>query len=297
MHPQYKELVTYMQTTIQNRTIFCKDNLDILRGIDSASIDLVYLDPPFNKKKQFTAPIGSSAAGAGFKDWFRLEDIKDEWVQSIKEDNEKLHNFLMGIKRIDGRASYNFCYTAYMAIRLIECHRILKHTGSLYLHCDPTMSHYLKITLDCIFGEGNFRNEIIWHYQTGGASKKTFARKHDIILFYSKSDQYIFNADQVHIPRTPEVLRRIATGSENATRAGTATKVANDVFVDIQALNAMAKERTGYPTQKPLELLDRIIRASTREGDVVLDPFCGGATTVRCRRTVRSPVDRCGYIP
>ncbi len=268
-----------LQSTIKNRTIFCKDNLDILQGINSNTIDLIYLDPPFNKKKVFTAPIGSSAEGASFKDWFRLEDVKQEWVESIKEDNEKLHNFLLGIKNIDGRNSYNFCYVAYMAIRLIECHRILKRTGSLYLHCDPAMSHYIKIMMDCIFGEKQFRNEIIWHYQTGGVGKQNFARKHDVILFYGKSENYIFNANNIRIPRTSEVLRRIESGSKNATRSTTKTKIANDVFVDIQALNAMAKERTGYPTQKPLALLHRIIQASTNEGDIVLDPFCGCATT------------------
>ncbi len=145
-----------MQHNIANRTIFCKDNIDILQGIDSESIDLIYLDPPFNKKKTFTAPIGSSAEGAAFKDIFKQEDVKSEWLQTIQEDKDNIFNLLEAVKNIEGKTSYNFCYLAYMAIRLIECHRVLKETGSLYLHCDSTMSHYLKLLLDCIFGEKEF---------------------------------------------------------------------------------------------------------------------------------------------
>ena len=174
---------------VQNRTVFCRDNLEILEGINSNCIDLIYLDPPFNKKKVFTAPMGSHAEGARFDDIFRQEDIKEEWLQTIKEDQEKLHIFLESVKAIEGRTSYNFCYLSYMAIRLMECHRVLKETGSLYLHCDPTMSHYLKILLDIIFTPQNFRNEIIWYYKTGGTSKKHFSKKHDILLFYAKNKE------------------------------------------------------------------------------------------------------------
>lgn len=131
-----------MQMTIKNRTIFNRDNLDILRGLDTNSIDLIYLDPPFNKKKVFTAPIGSSAEGAEFADIFKAEDVQDDWLLTIKEDHFSIHELLQAVKSIEGKSSYNFCYLAYMAIRLIECHRILKSTGSIYLHCDPTMSHY-----------------------------------------------------------------------------------------------------------------------------------------------------------
>ena len=159
-----------MERNIQNRTIFCHDNLEILQGINSSCVDLIYLDPPFNTNKKFSAPIGSSAEGADFPDIFREKDVKDEWLQSIKEDYDGLYQFLDGVKNLSNIVSdrknkhylYNYCYLAYMAIRLIECHRILKDTGSIYLHCDPTMSHYLKILLDIIFGEKNFRNEIVW---------------------------------------------------------------------------------------------------------------------------------------
>ena len=268
------------QSTLKNRTIFCKDNLDILQGIDSNSIDLIYLDPPFNKKKIFTAPIGSSAEGASFKDWFREEDVKDEWVQTIKEDNEKLHNFLTGIKNIDGKQSYNYCYLCYMVIRLIEMQRILKDTGSIYLHCDPTMSHYLKIVLDCIFGEKNFRNEIVWYYKRWTNSQNNFQKMYDNIIFYSKTDKYYFKTQkQAYSEKT--IHRKISVdGTTNLESKRDINKgISMHNVWEMPYLHSQSKERTGYPTQKPLALLDRIIQASSNEGDIVLDPFCGCATT------------------
>ncbi len=273
-----------MQENIQNRTIFCKDNLKVLQGINANTIDLIYLDPPFNKKKVFTAPIGSSAEGAEFSDWFRLEDVKQEWVESIKEDNEKLHNFLSGIKNIDGKDSYNFCYLAYMSIRLIECHRILKNTGSLYLHCDQTMSHYIKIMMDCVFGESNFLNEIIWCYKSGGVSKKYYSRKHDNIFFYSKTNRYTFHKQK---EKSYSKTFTKATDGEDPFWGQEFFKDEHGVYCYVHArdywhmpiIHSSAKERTGYPTQKPLALLERIIKGSSNEKDVVLDPFCGCATT------------------
>ena len=186
---------------IKNRTIFCKDNIDILRGINTESIDLIYLDPPFNKNKKFTAPIGSSAKGASFKDIFRREDVKDEWVSNIKIDYESLYTFLMGVKNMSNIFSthknnhylYNYCYLVYMAARLIEMQRILKDTGSIYFHCDQTMSHYIKILMDIIFGEDNFRNEIVWHYGKWSNVTTNFQKNHDIILRYSKNENCTFN--------------------------------------------------------------------------------------------------------
>ena len=274
-----------MQDNIKNRTVFCRDNIDILQGINSNSIDLIYLDPPFNKKKTFTASIGSSAEGASFSDIFREEDVKDEWLQTIQEDMADIDHLLTSVKHIEGRTSYNFCYLAYMAIRLIECQRILKDTGSLYLHCDPTMSHYLKLLLDCIFGEKNFQNEIIWSYRTGGSTDSKFSKKHDIILFYSKTDDYHFNIIKEKA-YTKSKSRKAGTVNYGA---GTAEFYEDDDGVynmvnmrdvwDVPYINSQAKERTGYPTQKPIALLERIISASSNVGDIVLDPFCGCATT------------------
>ena len=279
---------------VKNRTVFCRDNLEILQGINSNCIDLIYIDPPFNKKKVFTAPIGSSAEGASFKDWFKEEDVKNEWLLTIKEDNDKLCTFLESVKTIEGKTSYNFCYLSYMAIRIIELHRILKDTGSFYLHCDSTMSHYLKILLDIIFSENNFRNEIIWHYSDGTNPKKDFKRKHDCIYRYSKNNDYFFNEIKIEAlnqKRYNKIEEETGRKYFEDTHHGRYKRYylddgrrLEDVWTYLQddkfrQLNSQAKERVGYPTQKPLALLERIIKASSKEGDVVLDAFCGCATT------------------
>ena len=274
-----------MQNTIKNRTIFCKDNLDILKGIDTKTIDLIYLDPPFNKKKVFTAPIGTSAEGASFKDWFTQEDLKEEWVQEIGEDWPTVYELLNAVKNIEGRTAYNFCYLAYIAIRLIECHRVLKNTGSVYLHCDATMSHYLKLLLDCIFGEKNFKNEIVWCYTGPSNTKRYYPRKHDSLFFYVKNaqDDYVFNTQSIKIP-----YAKLETGNtggifKQAAILDKAGKIPEDWWEEkrdgMTPVGRIQTERTGYPTQKPLALIERIIKASSNEGDVVLDPFCGCATT------------------
>ena len=278
---------------IKNRTIFCKDNLDVLQGINSESVDLIYLDPPFNKNKTFTAPIGSSAEGASFKDYFREEDVKDEWIETIKEDHIELYNFLNGVKSISNSKHYlyNYCYLCYMAIRLIEMRRILKDTGSIYFHCDPTMSHYIKIMMDTIFGEKNFVNEIVWHYRAGTARKKGLGKKHDIIFYYIKdvNSDWIFNVWKEKIPENQYYRYNLMDDEGNRYRLGGSNdttkyflkdgRQATDTWVDINIINKNAKERKGYPTQKPLALLERIIKESSKENDVVLDPFCGCATT------------------
>ncbi len=273
------------ELNLENRTIYCCDNLAILRGINSGCIDLIYLDPPFNKRKTFSAAAGSSAEGAEFTDIFREEDVKEEWLDDIGLNHRALHNLLQAVNGIEGKSSYNFCYLAYMSIRLIECRRILQDRGSLYLHCDPTISHYLKLVLDCIFGEGNFRNEIIWHYPSMSSAKRDFPRKHDIIFRYSKSGEYIFNWQEILVPYSASTLSRAkyggagferkAGGADYLTREG---KIPDTVW-EIPHIKSKS-EHIGYPTQKPLKLLRRIIRASSNEGDIVLDPFCGSATAL-----------------
>ena len=260
-----------------------------MAGINDQCIDLIYLDPPFNKNKEFAAPIGSSAEGASFKDIFRENDLKQEWLWTIREDQPELYRFLDGINGVG--KPYNFAYLAYMAIRLLEMKRILKDTGSIYLHCDQTMGHYLKVLMDCVFGEDNFKNEIVWGYAGPSKAVKHFARKHDLILFYSKDHEsapFYFDAVRVrHKRQTVSGGRGMASGSRTLEEVQAAEaeqikagKLCPDWWADIGAGSHIPKkERTGYPTQKPLKLIERIIKASSNEGDVILDPFCGCATT------------------
>ena len=237
--------------------------------------------PRLIKEKIFTAPTGSDAEGASFSDIFREEDVKEDWLLDIKEDHFAIHNLLSSVRVIEGRGSYNFCYLAYMAIRLMECQRILKSTGSIYLHCDPTMSHHLKLLLDCIFGEKNFLNEVIWAYRSGGVSKKWFGRKHDILLFYAKKiGKHYFNVSKERSYNRDNKPYRFKGVMEYEDAEGKWYTLASqrDIW-DIAMLGRTKKERVGYPTQKPLELLERVITASCPEDGIVLDPFCGCATT------------------
>ena len=169
-------------------------------------------------------------------------------------------------------------FLCFMGVRLLEMHRILRKDGSIYLHIDHTAHAWVKCLMDAIFGRKQFKNEIVWQYDTGGASKTRYARKHDTLLFYSKSSQWVFNGDAIKIPRTEKSMRRAANPLGARIATDDTKKNPNDVFT-IQQMNPMAKERTGYPTQKPLALYERIIKASSNLGDWVLDPFCGCATT------------------
>ena len=277
-----------MTTNIKPKTIFTGDNLPIMRGMNSESVDLIYLDPPFNSNANYAAPIGSKAAGAEFKDTWTLDDVDNAWLDLIETKYPALNRIIHAAMTNSDKS-----YLIYMAARLLEMKRILKDTGSIYLHCDPTMSHYLKLVMDAVFGKGNFRNEIVWCYQIGARSKKQFGRKHDAILFYSKSTNYVFDSDAVRIERQKTHMK-VETDSEGHTwhvkkdaKSGKVYRYPTDLgvlcpdwWVGIQQLNRNQKERTGYPTQKPLALLDRIIKASSNKGDVVFDPFCGCATTL-----------------
>jgi len=166
-----------------------------------------------------------------------------------------------------------------MGVRVLEMHRVLKDTGSIYLHCDPTASHYLKAMLDAIFGRKNFRNEIVWAYTGPSNTKRWFPRKHDVILFYVKTDDAPFNWQDVRVP-----YQKLETGNTKGIFKQSATldskgKVVEDWWHNITPVGRIAKERVGYPTQKPLALYKRMIQASSNPGDMVLDPFAGCATT------------------
>ena len=191
---------------VKNRTLFIADNLDIMHGINTECIDLIYLDPPFNSKKRYSAPIGSAAEGAEFKDIWTNEDIKDEWHGQIAEEHEELYQTIQASEFIYDKSMK--IYLMAMAVRLFEMRRILKPTGSIYLHCDPTASHYIKIAMDSIFDKKNFRNEIVWCYGGRGMSKTRFNRKHDTILFYGKSQSMFFSAAGASRPVAKEHIGR-----------------------------------------------------------------------------------------
>ena len=260
-----------------DKTVWTGDNLHVMRSMNSASVDLIYLDPPFNSKTDYAAPIGSAAAGAEFKDTWTLRDVDTEWINLMEARHPRLYRVLLAAMTNSDKS-----YLAYMAVRLLEMHRILKPTGVLYLHCDPTMSHYLKLVCDSIFGRDNFRNEIIWCYAGGGIPKRDFPRKHDVILRYSKTDSYFYAP--AYRPYSAGTVQRGRTAVKGKYHdmglrpEGTPT---NDWWVDVPKITSPTDpEKTGYPTQKPLALLERIIAASSNPGDVVFDPFCGCATTM-----------------
>ena len=250
--------------------------------MNSASVDLIYLDPPFNSNHNYAAPIGSKAAGAAFKDTWTLSDVDVQWINLIEAKHPSLHRVLLASLTDSDKS-----YLAYMAVRLLEIHRVLKPTGSVYLHCDPTMSHYLKLVMDAIFGRKNFQNEVIWHYSTFHGSKQNYKRNYDQILYFSKSQkERVFNWQSIAEPYHPLTVRRFDKMDEEGRRykivkgrrcyEGIGTPPNACVF--IPQLQVNSREHTGYPTQKPLALLTRFLRASSNPGDVILDPFCGCAT-------------------
>jgi len=264
-------------------TLYTSDNLFILNGLNSNLVDLIYLDPPFNTKRTYSAPIGSKAAGSSFKDMWTWQDVNEAYLDTLAVKYPSLTKFIAAMGDIHSKAM--MAYLTYMAQRIVEMHRVLKDTGSLYLHCDPTASHYLKILADEIFGKNNFVSEIIWSYAWGVRTTKRWNRKHDVLLMYTKSQNFTFNYKDVLEERkaSEATLTRFQykgamTTDWNKGRGTEKLALPTDVWY-IPTINAMSKERTGYPTQKPLALLHRIIKASSNENDIVFDPFCGCATT------------------
>ena len=264
-----------MKLLQKNRLLYIHDNLPVMRGMNSDSVDLIATDPPFNTKRQFNAPMGSRAAGQQFNDRWRWDDVTGEWQDLIATRHPAIKDIIEAAVVIEGgtvsggidtgRTKNSIAaFLVWMAPRLVEMKRILKPTGSIYLHCDPTASHYLKLLMDAVFGKNMFRNEIVWSYGLGGSSKRFYSRKHDIVFFYvGGEDGYYFNK-----PLVPATSMKMKGKMKGIT----------DVW-DIPSINNMAKERTGWKTQKPLKLYQRIVKASSNEGDLVLDPFCGCATT------------------
>ena len=351
-----------------DKTIWTGDNLDILRGLNSETVDLIYLDPPFNSNKDYAAPVGSKAAGAAFKDTWTLSDLDVAWMGLIADEHPPIAYLLDTAGKVHGKGMQS--YLTMMAVRLLEMRRLLKPTGSIYLHCDPTASHYLKMLMDAVFGAASFRNDLIWrrHAHSHSLGAKQWPAIHDVLLMYSKgtnwtwntqyepySDDYIKQAfkhsdergwyqvypltgarpggseayaswrDRVPGPGRAWALPRysllpswldlpdesdwqslgIHTKLDLLDELGmihwprkmdgqpalkrylpdAPGKIMEGLWVDI-GVRVGAKEAVGYPTQKPLALLERIIAASSNEGDVVLDPFCGCATACVAAETL-----------
>lgn len=266
---------------LKQNTLYTHDNLFVLHGMNSEIADLIYLDPPFNSKRMYSAPIGSKAAGASFKDMWTWQDINEAYLEGLMSNKYKgLARFLRTIEFSADKGM--MAYITYMTQRIIELHRILKPTGSIYLHCDPTASHYLKQILDFIFGRKNFRNEIVWCYKENDTATKYFPKKHDVIFFYTKTHNYTFNIQRGDF--TEAQLKRynhIIDGERFANMKGKMRKLEGGAKIRDwwEMPIAQSSEREGYPTQKPLALLRRIIEASSNVGDLILDPFCGCATT------------------
>ena len=313
--------------------LYFGDNLPVLREfIASESVDLVYLDPPFNSKHDYNVlfeerDLSSSRAQLkAFDDcWHWDQGTQDTYEGLTGPDAQErgappalsalLEAFYKGFPQRNDMTAY----LVMMAPRLLELRRVLRPTGALFLHCDPTASHYLKLLLDAIFGAQNYRNEIIWKRQTSSGYKgsSSFGRNHDTVLFYSKSNEYTYR--NIYKPYSQEYLtKQYNKVDENGRRyrthwVGTKTTAAtiakylktgrivrrangslekrlyldeqpgiavDSVWTDIGALTHDGAERLGYPTQKPIALLERIITAASNEGDVILDPFCGCGTTV-----------------
>jgi site-specific DNA-methyltransferase (adenine-specific) len=262
------------------------DNLALLQRTDNASVDLIYLDPPYNTGGSFST-TGATSAQA-YEDIFFWDDADWDALYDLA-DYPNVHQLVTSLVNVlklgSSEDSKLAAFLVFMSRRLVEMRRILKPSGSIYLHVDQRTSHYLKLVMDQIFGGQNFRNEIIWFYNTQGKPKKGFAKKHDTLLCYSKTNEWEWNKitiapnDVARYNRTDEDGRRYQIDGKGYKYYLEDGRHCPDVW-DIPALTNNAKERIGYPTQKPLALLERIIQASSNEGDVVLDPFMGSGTTL-----------------
>ncbi|MCL2039545.1 MAG: restriction endonuclease [Bacteroidetes bacterium] len=283
-------------------TLYYGDNLDILRKMSvdkdfllqtGGGIDLIYIDPPFNSNRKYNMPYEDMLREVSDKDKYKAqkEAFNDTWSNiEFKQELEdlkglvdcyQLYNFLSSNEKVFTFPQMS--YLTMMAHRLYYIHKVLKDTGSFYLHCDPTMSHYLKILLDMIFGLNNFVNEIVWCYKSGGASDKRFAKKHDVIFLYSKvPEQHTFNVIKEKSYkgigyRTGN--KKVELYDDNDGKGPYTLTYPKDWW-QIPMMATSSKQRLNYPTQKPDALLERIIKASSNEGDIVADFFCGCGTAI-----------------
>jgi len=238
----------------------------------------------------FAEQNGSRAAAQikAFEDTWRWDQAAAKSYQEVVEGGGKVAQAMLAFRTYLSENDM-MAYLSMMAPRLLELHRVLKETGSIYLHCDPTASHYLKILMDAIFGPSNFKNEIIWHYRKWPAGKYTFQRNHDILLFYAKSGSRKRTFNQLFMDRAPSTLKRFGTAKiisghdELGRRLPSKTESEPSMGVrqdDVWEIGRVPPVKQLFPTEKPEVLLERILRASSNKGDVVLDPFCGCGTAV-----------------
>ena len=283
------------------KKLYYGDNLEILRNkVKDESIDLCYIDPPFNSKRnyfQIYNNIGQEdkAQAQAFTDTWTWDTNAIEGYQEIITNQggrftKQTIELIKGLRNVLNEGSL-LAYLVSMTLRITEIQRVLKNTGSFYLHCDPTCSHYLKLVLDGVFcgQQGYFQNEIVWHYRRWTGKAKKFQELHDIVFYYTKSKDYTFNVQYIEYTegskdrKTQGILHRFKKGDKPyLVSNGTINEQGvrdNDVW-QIPFVAPSAKERLGYPTQKPEALLERIIKASSNEGDTVLDAYCGCGTTV-----------------
>ena len=294
---------------METNVLYYGDNLEILRKyIPDNSIDLIYLDPPFNSKKDYNilfkenGGVESEAQIKAFTDTWHWTQTAANTLRDIEMDApEKVSRLIRALYDAIGGNDV-MAYLVMMTIRLVELHRVLKPTGSLYLHCDPTASHYLKLVLDQIFGTTNFRNEIVWCYEGRELSKTRWNRKHDTIFLYTKGKKWTFNWQTVMEALRQSSREALARYEDEQGKKFILRYKKGGGFAPLNKEGAdtyrqyvpegvpprdwmiidyaRKSERLGYETQKPLELLERIVKASSNEGDVVLDPFCGCGTAV-----------------
>jgi site-specific DNA-methyltransferase (adenine-specific) len=317
-------------------TLYCGDCLDVLRQfVPDESVDLVYIDPPFNSKRDYNLFFDDKKLQTqriAFEDTWTYKNVQDSLEELHTLEHENLWSLLLVYQKV---ASQAFPYLVMMALRLLEIRRILKATGSFYLHCDPTMSHYLKTVCDVVFSEENFRNELVWKRTSAHSDPSRYGANIDIILFYTRTGDWTWNG--VYVPHNRDYLTRFKhadpdgrhwtdgdltakglsgggyeyeykgakslwrvpletmkkldnEGRLHFTRAGgirlkryldeTKGTLLQSMWDDIPPINSQARERLGYPTQKPRALMQRIIQVSSNEGDIVLDAFCGCGTTI-----------------
>ena len=278
------------ERNFENRTLYHGDNLNFLKGINSDTVNLIATDPPFNKSRDFHATPDSLAAGASFTDRWRWDvDVHPQWIDEIKDDYPGVWQAIEN-GRINHSASMA-AFLCWLGVRLIQMHRVLADDGSIYLHIDHTAHAYAKSLMDAVFGARQFKNEIIWHYynKMHDRRKRLHPAATDTILFYVKDAKAKFTFHQLTEQREKPV-RQLVRRKVNGRMVNARDEDGNVMYQTktdrtlsnvwrIPMLQPAAKERIGYPTQKPLELYERIIKASSNEGDVVLDPFCGCATT------------------